>query len=250
MGVMKADQFDWSPVRIEYLRTWWGKASATQISNKLGCSRSAAIGKAHRLGLPNLGNPVGRSRFDPKPEPRDPYQRRDETGARKVTGVPRGGIHPKRMALSTKHEPDLFDGPKPRPSGAKHSIAIRNGLAAKAKFLFGAKASAQVPVQLKAQLVSRVPNSDCDLELARVSPSVPAATAPRTLGIPFADLRADGCKWAVTPHDATVRDLRFCNAERPSHKPYCEAHQERARDKRTAPVAAGVDLSAPRARGG
>ncbi len=48
-------QFAWTPERVETLKTLWADDthSAREIAKALGCpSRSAVIGKVHRLGLP------------------------------------------------------------------------------------------------------------------------------------------------------------------------------------------------------
>lgn len=42
----------WTPERIEILKTMWSEGqSAASCADAIGCSRNAAIGKVHRLGL-------------------------------------------------------------------------------------------------------------------------------------------------------------------------------------------------------
>jgi GcrA cell cycle regulator len=78
----------WSDKEIAHLRTRWGVDTPRAIAVVVGKSRNAVIGKAHRLGLPDLGNPVGGgSREKHAPKPRPPYTRRDESGDLKRTGV-------------------------------------------------------------------------------------------------------------------------------------------------------------------
>jgi GcrA cell cycle regulator len=78
----------WSTRQIDYLRARWGKDPTRSISDALGMTRNAVIGKAHRIGLPDLGNPVGGgSRAKHAPKERVPYARRDDSGKPKVTGI-------------------------------------------------------------------------------------------------------------------------------------------------------------------
>lgn len=63
----------WSPEKIEELKTHWGKGTGTkQIACLLGMTKSAIIGKAHRLRLKSrLGLPILKSeakRTEPKPK--------------------------------------------------------------------------------------------------------------------------------------------------------------------------------------
>lgn len=45
--------FKWTDERVAQLKDLWAKGnSGQQIGDEMGCSRNAAIGKAHRLGLP------------------------------------------------------------------------------------------------------------------------------------------------------------------------------------------------------
>jgi GcrA cell cycle regulator len=45
----------WTIDRAELLRELWATNSSAIIAEKLGCTRNAVIGKAHRLGLPIKG---------------------------------------------------------------------------------------------------------------------------------------------------------------------------------------------------
>ena len=42
-------------------RLWKEGASTAEIGRKLGCSKNAVVGKAHRLGLPPRPSPIRRS---------------------------------------------------------------------------------------------------------------------------------------------------------------------------------------------
>lgn len=62
----------WTDERVETLRKLWLEGlSATQIANALSCgvTRSAVIGKLHRLGLNVKARPGGAKAAQPKPAP-------------------------------------------------------------------------------------------------------------------------------------------------------------------------------------
>lgn len=68
----------WNEYQLEELKRSWGKTSSSVIAGRLGITKSAVIGKAHRLGLKNLK--------------RDPYQYREEGDrVKKVKEVMRNG---------------------------------------------------------------------------------------------------------------------------------------------------------------
>ncbi len=72
----------WSEERDETLRSMWGKVFCRDIAKKLELTRSAVIGRAHRLGLVGLrkrapngaGRPRGKRDSQPRqPKPTRPY---------------------------------------------------------------------------------------------------------------------------------------------------------------------------------
>ena len=50
-------RFDWTKERVDKLNWWWNVKgdSAAMIAARFGCSRSAVIGKAHRMGWSRSG---------------------------------------------------------------------------------------------------------------------------------------------------------------------------------------------------
>ena len=53
----------WTDERIDELKQLWGEGlSAQEIGRKLGVTKNAVIGKAHRLGLPARPSPIKRAR--------------------------------------------------------------------------------------------------------------------------------------------------------------------------------------------
>jgi GcrA cell cycle regulator len=54
---------DWSPLALARLRALWAEGHATaEIARRLGCTKNAVIGKAHRLNLPARPSPIRRDR--------------------------------------------------------------------------------------------------------------------------------------------------------------------------------------------
>lgn len=52
LGLRQSQKEFWTPVRLDILKSKWEQgATATEIGELLGCSRSAVLGKKHRLGL-------------------------------------------------------------------------------------------------------------------------------------------------------------------------------------------------------
>ncbi|EKV31288.1 hypothetical protein C882_3661 [Caenispirillum salinarum AK4] len=59
----------WTDERIELLKTLWGEGLTTgEIGKRLGVSKNAVVGKAHRLGLKGRPSPIKRTRKAAKPE--------------------------------------------------------------------------------------------------------------------------------------------------------------------------------------
>jgi GcrA cell cycle regulator len=211
----------WNERAIEYLRANWGTATARQIAEELGCTRSAVIGKAHRLGLKDLGNPVGKPHFKAEPVERAPYQRRDENGK------------PKVAPLKVASFPSLKQGVSQQAlSGTAVAGARRR-----------AERETQGALSGQLQLVPAVPVESLPLFESldtRASGSVPSDTVPDDGPRALAALSDLGCKWPV--NKAATRDGHlFCNAQRVGGKPYCADHCAKAYAGYSAPAPA-VDL--------
>jgi len=59
---MASGDFDWTDKAIANLRRLWALGVTTaQIAKTIGVSKSAAVGKAHRLGLPGRPSPINRN---------------------------------------------------------------------------------------------------------------------------------------------------------------------------------------------
>lgn len=56
------DTYDWNDETVSRLRSLWSEGhAATEIGRRLGISKSAVLGKVHRLGLPGRPSPVGQA---------------------------------------------------------------------------------------------------------------------------------------------------------------------------------------------
>lgn len=131
----------WTPAKIAHLRDLWtvGK-TANVISNMLGVTRNAVIGKAHRLGLQGRASPIKptgsgeRPRMMRKPPRRLDVKLTSESDARaalpKLPPVPR--LAARVLAIGTccwtdcNHAPWSFCG-EPAHNGswcAKHRARV------------------------------------------------------------------------------------------------------------------------------
>ena len=58
---MSVALFDWTPETIHRLRTLWAEGLSTAvIGTRMGVSKNAIVGKAHRLNLPARPSPIAR----------------------------------------------------------------------------------------------------------------------------------------------------------------------------------------------
>ena len=56
------DEKGWTEERLKTLKNLWDEGlSISQIGEKLGVTRNAVAGKAHRLGLPKRQSPISAS---------------------------------------------------------------------------------------------------------------------------------------------------------------------------------------------
>ena len=61
----------WTDERIQHLRTLWAEGHSTEaIGRKMGISKNAVVGKAHRLNLPARPSPIKRQTPRPPSIPR------------------------------------------------------------------------------------------------------------------------------------------------------------------------------------
>ncbi|GAB6051765.1 GcrA family cell cycle regulator [Magnetospira thiophila] len=101
---------DWTPDRIKLLTDLWSEGLATgEIGRRLGFTKNAVIGKAHRLGLPKRQSPIQRAAAAKKP-PREATSARKAPAEKPVTETP--------VAAAPKPEPKPKPAPKAPPQVA------------------------------------------------------------------------------------------------------------------------------------
>jgi GcrA cell cycle regulator len=100
------ESYDWNDEAISRLRSLWDEGhAAAEIGRRLGVSKSAVIGKAHRLHLPARPSPVRRQPNQTGPRP--PPQRAPAPTLAEMVPV--------RLAASTSGPPEAATRPDPAP---------------------------------------------------------------------------------------------------------------------------------------
>lgn len=195
----------WPPERIKRLRELWNSGhTAAQIAEIFGngTTRHAVIGAAHRHGGCNA-RPSPITRLSDEERAKRPRYKRP---------------HPAAIVIDV-----LGDGEKKRRGGRPRQYD-------------------ETPANTAAAVAPAPKSSPLVRPAVRIhEPRQAEAVADDgKRGVAFPDLRADGCKWAVTPHTVPAPQHRFCNAPRLPERPYCAQHCEKARG--VAKIATGEAL--------
>jgi GcrA cell cycle regulator len=225
--------FEWNQHSIDTLRDMWAKGeTCKRIADHLGngLTRNAVAGKASRLGLMERGNPIGKKGvYKAELKPREPYDRSEHIRVDlrpgrqgNATSNNPGGIRMRQQARAS----DLRIETRGRPKSMSSRIACSQTCAEKR-----AKAEPQLPFTTPQPAPNVQPRIVPPRSTRRIDIDEPRIKVDDDgkRGVSFADLRADGCKFAVTPHQ--VREHLFCNSPRMPGKPYCAGHCEKARGR-------------------
>jgi len=95
---------DWTTEAIDRLRAFWAEGHSTaEIGRRMGISKNAVVGKAHRLELPARPSPI----------------RRDPAAPRPVAAGRRPTLPPLRAAM-----PITLRREEPRPSAPEPRVAV------------------------------------------------------------------------------------------------------------------------------
>jgi GcrA cell cycle regulator len=203
---------EWSDDVIGQLRALWDEGHSTaEIGRRLGVTKNAIVGKAHRLDLPARPSPIRRDP-DAAPVRRTPVRRVEgptlpplpSAVADGDAGVPVFGETP-----LTVRRPDF--GPSLMPGGIAPAPPRPPVMARPAV----ATPSMPRPVVHGTRAVA-------------VPPPRPVAAAPRPYG------RVVTCCWPIG--EPGTREFHFCDVPSEPGRPYCEDHVKiayvKVRDRR------------------
>ena len=189
---------DWTEELITQLRLFWDEGHSTaEIGRRLGVSKNAVVGKAHRLELPARPSPIRRMQ-DGMP-----------TGSRAAARPGPSADLPESMALQRD-----MKRPDPAPAVSMQSEAS-----------YSEAVQAAMDAAPRAELIPVAPAA----ETAKQRPALRPVAAPVRAGA-----RPSPCCWPIG--EPGTRDFHFCSAQALPGKPYCAQHAQLAyvkvRDRR------------------
>jgi GcrA cell cycle regulator len=190
---------EWSVEAIDRLRTLWAEGLSTaEIGRRMGVSKNAVIGKAHRLNLPGRPSPI----------------RRDPS-------APRVAAAPGPLAQPAASCAPAAAPPRRAPAGAA-GMATAGGAVAERGGSATSSATGLIGRERAAAPVAR----------AAAAATAPPAAAVRSLARLSGTTRS--CCWPIG--EPGTPEFRFCGGDAMPGKPYCAKHAAvayvRARDRR------------------
>ena len=239
---------EWTEESIRLLTAFWAEGLSTaEIGRRLGISKNAVVGKAHRLELSARPSPIhwdGPPRQRTKPRP---------GAAPRLTGATLGATLPPLESAT----PPAGDGtaPAPPPSVFAASAAERSRPVGPAAHLDAAPPAALHPGAPRSASISGAADRAVPAEAKRAAPAmaasrpavpVPAPESASRAGLkpapetppsrttatsaraalqavtsrPFG--RVVTCCWPIG--EPGTRDFHFCDGRSVPGKPYCEEH--------------------------
>jgi GcrA cell cycle regulator len=98
---------DWTAEAIERLKALWAEGHSTaEIGRRMGISKNAVVGKAHRLSLPARPSPIRREALASAPRPAQPRMPRPPV-------APRSTLPPVSVAAPVMAAPPPQPAPQP-----------------------------------------------------------------------------------------------------------------------------------------
>ncbi len=216
---------EWADETIIRLRELWDEGHSTaEIGRRLGVSKNAVVGKAHRLDLPARPSPIRREGERPPPRLGPP---------RRLAGSTLPPLSSTAVATGAGASGAIAGHGLGSTGLAGHGLAGHGlgstGLGSTGLGSTGLASASLGPIASPASLPPRPP--------VVVAPR-PAAPPPRTVLAQQPPPRPYGrvitCCWPIG--DPGTRSFRFCDAESVPGKPYCAEHAQLAyvkvRDRR------------------
>ena len=132
--------YDWTDATIATLRRLWSEGHSTaEIGRRMGISKNAVVGKAHRLDLPGRRSPIKlRDPSAPKPERRPPRRQAPRTTLPRLQCLSAQLSAPIPAATSreVKTAPDLTENCAPIPVTGNHPCCWPIGMPGTPAFRF------------------------------------------------------------------------------------------------------------------
>ena len=105
-------KFDWSDAAVERLRQLWAEGHSTSaIGRMMACSKSAVVGKAHRLQLPGRPSPIPVK--SDKPVKPKPERLRGNITPSQVYRLPKAAPTAVRLAIGPQEACQWMIDPQP-----------------------------------------------------------------------------------------------------------------------------------------
>ncbi|MDB5368615.1 MAG: GcrA cell cycle regulator [Roseomonas sp.] len=196
---------DWTPEAIEALRGFWSEGHSTaEIGRRMGISKNAVVGKAHRLNLSARPSPI----------------RRDAAAPQAVTPP-----HPVTVAAPAA-QPEAVQPAQAQHAAAQYAPAQPPAPAAQP--MYALPASAQPAATLPAVAAPAAPARVPAPAASPARPAVPLARKPTPIPLPNAVVRpfprssSRTCCWPIG--EPGTPGFRFCTTDALGTKPYCAEH--------------------------
>ncbi len=155
----KEEDMDWTSEAIEKLRAYWGEGLSTaEIGRRMGISKNAVVGKAHRLNLTTRPSPI-----------RQPTMPRTTPPRSQVPGK-NTAVRPRRPPVNARKRSQAHHLP-PEPIDMQKNRLQAEGEPPPLRRVVGCPSYAQAPRQRTCCWLSgdKPPYTTCNLPVARVS---------------------------------------------------------------------------------
>ncbi len=217
----------WDEEAIRLLRALWTQGLSTaEIGRRLGVSKNAIVGKAHRLELEARPSPIRRDPPKSLDDHAAPYPR---VAGPTLPPLPSAGIQPITAATPNiqvvRTPPSIVTRPPADAPAVRHAAVSQ---AAVSQTAVPRNVTPQGAVPSAAMPSAAMPSAAMP-RLAVPRQTLPRQEMPRqaTPQVPMATRRsAPSCCWPIG--DPGTKAFRFCDETSAAGKPYCEDHAKLA----------------------